>query len=121
VPHSLRAPKVRKYLLEKYGPVCQICLEWKRTGRVTLIDLTIDGGPLSYSVDHKIARADGGPNTKENMQPAHRLCNEVKGSSIDNRLGNMPKMPRRNTAPPQTIIRGSELRYTSASAKLVSA
>jgi 5-methylcytosine-specific restriction endonuclease McrA len=95
----LSARVVRNKLIKKYGPVCQICIRWKRTGRVTIIDLTVDNGPLSYSVDHIIARADGGSNGLKNKQPAHRICNEVKGSKLDNQRGRMPKMPVVNRRP----------------------
>lgn len=102
---------VRNYLLKKYGPICQICIEWKRTGKVTVIDLSVENGPLSYSADHIVALADGGKDCKENMQPAHRICNEVKGSKIDNQRGRMPKMPRTN------VVRSERktLRYSSTS------
>ncbi len=46
--------------------ICDICKE-----PVTLTDL---------SFDHKMALADGGRHEAENLVPAHRKCNEIKGS-----------------------------------------
>lgn len=115
VTRSTDARKLRNYLINKYGPVCQICVAFKRTGKVTLIDLTIENGPLSYSVDHVIALADGGSDTRDNKQPAHRLCNSVKGSKADNRLHTMPKMPRSNIKRKRHTSRGPRLAYSSVS------
>jgi 5-methylcytosine-specific restriction endonuclease McrA len=36
--------------------------------------------PMSYVVDHIIAIKNGGPDTLENKQAAHRSCNESKGA-----------------------------------------
>jgi 5-methylcytosine-specific restriction endonuclease McrA len=46
--------------------ICDICKE-----PVTLADL---------SFDHKVALADGGTHEAANLVPAHRKCNEIKGS-----------------------------------------
>jgi 5-methylcytosine-specific restriction endonuclease McrA len=46
--------------------VCALC-----HGSVTLEDL---------SFDHVVALADGGEHAAHNLVPAHRKCNEVKGS-----------------------------------------
>jgi 5-methylcytosine-specific restriction endonuclease McrA len=46
--------------------ICAICRE-----PVTLTDL---------SFDHVVALADGGEHAAHNLVPAHRRCNEIKGS-----------------------------------------
>ncbi len=46
--------------------ICAIC-----KGPVTLNDL---------SFDHVVALADGGEHAAHNLVPAHRTCNEIKGS-----------------------------------------
>jgi hypothetical protein len=119
VSRSRSARQLRKYLLDKYGPVCQICIALKRTGKVTRIDLDSINGPMSYSVDHILALADGGEDTRENKQPAHRLCNSVKGSSKDNRLHRMPVLPGSRRYSENKILRQTSkpvrLAYSSQS------
>lgn len=45
--------------------------------------------PMSFVVDHVIPWAKGGPDTLDNKQAAHRLCNEQKAghSDVDLRPG----------------------------------
>jgi 5-methylcytosine-specific restriction endonuclease McrA len=78
--------EIRVWLLEKYGPYCQLCLQKGLSKAEAEIDLdTYTGsgrGPLKWSVDHIIPFSKGGLNVKENMQPAHQSCNRDKGAKM---------------------------------------
>jgi 5-methylcytosine-specific restriction endonuclease McrA len=62
-------------IAERDGFVCQLC-----RGPV---DMTLSGrmkwGP---TIDHRIALANGGDDTRSNAQLAHRVCNLSKGAKI---------------------------------------
>lgn len=53
-------------LLAKYGMVCHLCKK------------TIEKDQMSW--DHVIPLARGGTHTEENLKPAHRRCNSLKGA-----------------------------------------
>lgn len=56
-------------------PPCAICGQ--------PIDYTLPhDNPMAYTVDHIIPIAAGGPDTLNNLQPAHRDCNRQKGDKI---------------------------------------
>lgn len=66
-----RFTKVEIY--ERDGWVCQICDE--------PIDRTVEPPHhMSASLDHRIALANGGAHTRENVQCAHWICNSRKGA-----------------------------------------
>jgi len=69
-----RRARVRRALLRKYGPICQLCF--------TRIDLhVLYPDPWSWSVDHIQPVALGGTNMMTNLRPAHRRCNEARGAA----------------------------------------
>jgi HNH endonuclease len=72
---------IRAWLIEKYGTYCQICLANGKSAKAAEIDMQAIGrADYAFSIDHIVALADGGSNTKENMWPTHVLCNNLKGS-----------------------------------------
>lgn len=76
--------EIKAWLLNKYGPYCQICKRNGLSDNDARIDMEIGRAPKKWSVDHVIAYSRGGANTRENMEPAHQQCNRDKGdSSID--------------------------------------
>lgn len=62
-------------IAERDGRVCQLCDD--------PVDMLLSGldtwGP---TIDHVIPISKGGPDTRENVQLAHRRCNEIKGARI---------------------------------------
>jgi len=58
----------RKALLDKFGPICQICLNTFPVQKLTL--------------DHIIPRSKGGSNDINNLQLACARCNQTKGDSM---------------------------------------
>lgn len=57
--------KVRQLVdetLERYGTVCHLC---RNEG--------------ADSADHLVPRSKGGPNTLDNLRPAHASCNRLRG------------------------------------------
>lgn len=97
---------MRRDLIKKFGAVCQLCLADGKGKAECAIDLTLDTThPKAFSIDHIEALADGGSNTIDNMWPAHRLCNKLKGS----KAGGTARKYRRN----DSQVR---LAYTSVSA-----
>lgn len=66
-------------VLLKYGKNCHICntaIDLKAPRRVGFGDWF-----LSLHIDHLIPIAKGGPDTLENVRPAHAICNLRKGAS----------------------------------------
>lgn len=57
------------------------------------IDYTLPAGhPMSYELDEKLPVSKGGdPYDPDNVQPAHRICNQRKG----NKIGYKPKVSER--------------------------
>lgn len=77
IPHEV-AKKIRAALAVRDGTGCRLC------GKA--IDMTIEGNdPWGPSLDHILARADGGKNVPENWQLAHQKCNSKKGSELSKR------------------------------------
>lgn len=62
--YSYEWQETRKRILKRDGYICYLC-----------------GGPGAQSVDHIIARANGGTNDDSNLAAAHSLCNSRKGVS----------------------------------------
>jgi hypothetical protein len=67
-------------VLEKYGSDCHICQ--------TPIDLKANRQPgkpgwkKGLHIDHLVPILRGGPDTLENVRPAHGLCNTSKGAKV---------------------------------------
>lgn len=57
-----RAQRLRRLTLDTYGDVCHLC-----------------GRRGADSADHLVPRVQGGPDTIENLRPAHRRCNSRRG------------------------------------------
>ena len=62
---TLEGMTIKQYLLEKYGRTCQYC------GGAT--------GDKKLEVEHKISKANGGPNRIDNLTIACHTCNQIKG------------------------------------------
>ena len=57
-------------------PACGICEQ--------PIDYTLTTpDPMSYEVDHILALANGGTDTLDNKQAAHRRCNQTKAAKLE--------------------------------------
>ena len=75
-------PYTEKQVLDLYGVICHLCdIE---------IDLTAprsigkeEGWQQGLHIDHVIPIASGGPDTIDNVRPAHALCNMKKGARMD--------------------------------------
>jgi 5-methylcytosine-specific restriction endonuclease McrA len=64
--NSKKRKNLRKRLYERDNGICQIC-DWP----VSLEEFTID---------HIIPRSKGGPNSFDNMQITHAICNNNRGN-----------------------------------------
>jgi 5-methylcytosine-specific restriction endonuclease McrA len=58
-------------------PVCDVPIDLKVSRRVGIGDWL-----LGLHIDHLIPIAKGGPDTLDNVRPAHALCNLKKGSKL---------------------------------------
>ena len=66
-------------ILEKHGAICHICgldIDLKAPRKIGE-----QGWELSIHYDHVVPVVEGGPDTAENVRPAHALCNLKKGRS----------------------------------------
>lgn len=69
-------PYTAQQVLERYGSNCHLCGD--------PIDLSaprwtaIPGYELGLHLDHVIRLSEGGPDTIENIRPAHGICNQIK-------------------------------------------
>ena len=66
-------------ILEEHGAICHICgldIDLKAPRKIGE-----QGWELSIHYDHVVPVVEGGPNTAENVRPAHALCNLKKGRS----------------------------------------
>ena len=88
-PYRPRIPSVKKQnrayrwteeeILEKHGAICHICgldIDLKAPRKIGE-----QGWELSIHYDHVVPVVEGGPDTAENVRPAHALCNLKKGRS----------------------------------------
>lgn len=64
-----RRARIKRALLAKYGPICQLC-----RGPIDMAIVGI-GDPMRWSIDHIIRVANGGTNDMVNLRPAHAGCN----------------------------------------------
>lgn len=108
--NAAKRRQIRESLINQYGPYCQICLENGTPQHAAVIDMESRREPRSFSIDHIVALADGGSNTRNNMQPSHQRCNERKGSEHANALAGKPRR-RQNV----THVTGVRLAYSSSS------
>lgn len=68
----------RRYI-RRTKPPCALCKQ--------PIDYTLHyRDPMAYVVDHIIPIARGGDDNVDNIQAAHRLCNETKGAKLEAEL-----------------------------------
>lgn len=70
-PHERRSPipmTVRREVMRRDGHVCQLCGG--------------DVDPTDIHLDHIYPRSKGGPDTVENLQVTHSLCNLRKGARV---------------------------------------
>lgn len=58
-----RAAALRAATLAEYGDVCHLC-----------------GRPGATTADHLIPRSQGGPDSLDNLRPAHHSCNSARGA-----------------------------------------
>lgn len=78
---SDRRRRIRRQLLRKYGPYCQICLLKGLSEPEALIDLELEKQEgRSWSIDHIIPRSRGGKDEIDNLQPTHYECNHSRGN-----------------------------------------
>ena len=66
-------------ILEEHGAICHICgldIDLKAPRKIGE-----QGWELSIHYDHVVPVVEGGPDTAENVRPAHALCNLKKGRS----------------------------------------
>lgn len=73
-------PVLRSQVLEIHGWICKLC------------DLPIDSTlhythGMALTIDHIQPVAMGGTDDIDNLQPAHRSCNRLKGGRIDDATG----------------------------------
>ncbi|MCP2281076.1 HNH endonuclease [Nocardia amikacinitolerans] len=57
-----RAQALRAATLATYGTLCHLC-----------------GRPGANTADHLIPHSQGGPDSLENLRPAHKSCNSARG------------------------------------------
>lgn len=65
-------------VIELYGTLCHICsseIDFNATRKVGE-----DGWQLGLHLDHIVPLSKGGPDTIENIRPAHAVCNIRKGN-----------------------------------------
>src|SRR6187551_480774 len=105
---------IRTSLIEQYGLICQICKAEGKSDAQALINTDTTWDDNSFSIDHIVALADGGANTRANMHPAHIACNERKGSrKVQGRVRkNRQPKAKRETVTQSTSTR---LAYSSSS------
>ncbi|WP_280429848.1 HNH endonuclease [Nocardia brasiliensis] len=58
-----RAAALRAATLAEYGTICHLC-----------------GRPGATTADHVIPRSKGGPDSLDNLRPAHYSCNSSRGA-----------------------------------------
>lgn len=63
-------------VFDKTDGRCHIC------GRAIPADLEDSAAPLYFEVDHLVPSSNGGALAFENLMPAHRLCNSVRGARL---------------------------------------
>lgn len=68
-------PGIPSRLLGQYGGRCGIC-------RLPIDQALRWPHPLCLTLDHIHPLAAGGPDTEDNLWPAHRRCNEEKGDDL---------------------------------------
>ena len=82
---AVSEPYTEAEVLEKYGTDCQLCFE--------PIDLDAprgigkgEGWERGLHIDHTISISEGGPDTLDNVRPAHALCNIKRPKGRGSRL-----------------------------------
>ncbi len=68
---SSQRKKIRQQIFQRDNYICWLCSE--------SVDISLkDGNPLAPTLDHVIARKDGGKDTVENLRLAHASCNNYR-------------------------------------------
>lgn len=64
-------------VFEEHGYVCSLCAE--------PIDVSImdELHPMYATLDHVVPLSEGGRHAADNLRPAHRVCNSLKGDAYD--------------------------------------
>lgn len=71
----------REAILERYGPLCHICLANGITDGRAVIDLDLAWpDPWCFTRDHLVPRSLGGDDSIDNLRPAHHECNLNRGN-----------------------------------------
>lgn len=73
--HRTPSHKLRVAVVERDGMVCYLC------GQVIDADLPPQH-KLAFTLDHVQPRSAAGPDTIDNLRPAHRRCNSEKGDDL---------------------------------------
>lgn len=71
--HKIR--RLRPVILEQFGSVCYLCRKSITIGPAS-------SHPLALTIDHVWPVTANGPDTIDNLRPAHRHCNEDKGERL---------------------------------------
>lgn len=80
----------REMIIKRWGPVCHICWAKGVTDHRAVIDLALPWPhPMCFTRDHYIPRSLGGPDTIENLRPAHHFCNRDRGNGPVVELDNL--------------------------------
>jgi hypothetical protein len=68
-------------LIKRYGPMCHLCLALGVTDQRAIIDMDLRWPDrMCFTRDHVRPRSRGGRDSVANQRPAHRWCNESRGS-----------------------------------------
>lgn len=110
--HERRA--IRLSLIEQYGAYCQICLQKGKSQQESKILTDVLYEDNSFSIDHIKPLADGGTNTRDNMQPTHVACNERKGSAAKGGRVRSNRRPR-TLQKGVTQVTSARLAYSTSS------
>lgn len=73
-------PYTLKQMIDTYGLLCNICN--KPIDLATPRKVGLPGWEIGLHIDHVVPISKGGPDTLDNVRPAHGLCNTRKGSSM---------------------------------------
>lgn len=77
-----RKRSLRQIAWEKSGGNCHLC------GLPMQLESNHDTNPLAFTLEHITPKSKGGTNDYENIDGAHRFCNQFKGESLINELPN---------------------------------
>ena len=70
-----RARSLRQRAWEKCEGICYLC-------GLPMLPKTVQGDPLSYTLEHIVPKGKNGSNDIENLSGAHQWCNNFKSDSL---------------------------------------